>query len=31
MNETLGVTTLLLPAKPRLAGMSSTALRGLRP
>ena len=30
MNETLGVTTLLLPAEPGLAGMSSTVLRGLR-
>jgi pantetheine-phosphate adenylyltransferase len=29
MNETLGITTLLLPAKPRLAAMSSTVLRGL--
>jgi len=29
MNETLGITTLLLPAKPRLAAMSSTILRGL--
>jgi pantetheine-phosphate adenylyltransferase len=29
MNEALGVTTLLLPAKPGLAGMSSTVLRGL--
>lgn len=30
MNEALGVTTLLLPAEPGLAGMSSTVLRGLR-
>jgi pantetheine-phosphate adenylyltransferase len=29
MNEALGITTLLLPAEPRLAGMSSTVLRGL--
>jgi pantetheine-phosphate adenylyltransferase len=29
MNEHLGVTTLLLPARPGLAGMSSTVLRGL--
>ncbi|HWG13969.1 MAG TPA: pantetheine-phosphate adenylyltransferase [Streptosporangiaceae bacterium] len=29
MNEALGVTTLLLPAKPGLAGVSSTVLRGL--
>ena len=29
MNEALGITTLLLPAKPRLAAMSSTVLRGL--
>jgi phosphopantetheine adenylyltransferase len=29
MNEALGITTLLLPAKPGLAGMSSTVLRGL--
>jgi pantetheine-phosphate adenylyltransferase len=29
MNEALGVTTLLLPAKPELAPMSSTILRGL--
>jgi pantetheine-phosphate adenylyltransferase len=29
MNEALGVTTLLLPATPRLAGTSSTVLRGL--
>jgi pantetheine-phosphate adenylyltransferase len=28
-NEALGVTTLLLPATPRLAGTSSTVLRGL--
>ena len=29
MNEDLGITTLLLPAKPELAAMSSTMLRGL--
>jgi pantetheine-phosphate adenylyltransferase len=29
MNEALGITTLLLPAKPRLAAMSSTVLRRL--
>jgi pantetheine-phosphate adenylyltransferase len=29
MNEALGISTLLLPAKPRLAAMSSTLLRGL--
>lgn len=29
MNEALGVTTLLLPATPELAAMSSTVLRGL--
>ena len=29
MNQTLGVTTLLLPTDPELAGMSSTVLRGL--
>jgi pantetheine-phosphate adenylyltransferase len=29
MNEYLGVTTLLLPARPGLAGVSSTVLRGL--
>jgi pantetheine-phosphate adenylyltransferase len=29
MNEALGVTTLLLPAQPGLAAVSSTALRGL--
>jgi pantetheine-phosphate adenylyltransferase len=29
MNEAMGVTTLLLPATPGLAGVSSTALRGL--
>jgi len=28
MNQALGITTLLLPAKPRLAAMSSTVLRG---
>ena len=30
MNEALGITTLLLPANPRLAAISSTGLRGLR-
>jgi pantetheine-phosphate adenylyltransferase len=29
MNEILGITTLLLPARPELAAMSSTVLRGL--
>jgi hypothetical protein len=29
MNEYLGVTTLLLPAQPGLAAVSSTVLRGL--
>jgi pantetheine-phosphate adenylyltransferase len=29
MNGALGVTTLLLPAKPGLAAMSSTVMRGL--
>jgi pantetheine-phosphate adenylyltransferase len=29
MNEALGIITLLLPATPGLAGMSSTVLRGL--
>jgi pantetheine-phosphate adenylyltransferase len=29
MNKYLGVTTLLLPARPGLAGVSSTVLRGL--
>lgn len=29
MNEALGITTLLLPAQPGLAGVSSTVLRGL--
>ena len=29
MNEALGITTLLLPAEPGLAAMSSTVLRGL--
>ena len=29
MNQALGITTVLLPAKPRLAAMSSTVLRGL--
>ncbi|GAA2639106.1 pantetheine-phosphate adenylyltransferase [Paractinoplanes durhamensis] len=28
MNETLGITTLLLPARPELARVSSTAVRG---
>jgi pantetheine-phosphate adenylyltransferase len=28
MNETMGVTTLLLPAQPGLAAVSSTVLRG---
>jgi len=27
MNESLGVTTLLLPARPHLAAISSTAVR----
>jgi hypothetical protein len=31
MNQALGVTTLLLPAKPGLAGTSSTVLRGAKP
>ncbi|MEV4279931.1 pantetheine-phosphate adenylyltransferase [Actinoplanes xinjiangensis] len=31
MNEALGVTTLLVPARPELVTMSSTALRALRP
>jgi pantetheine-phosphate adenylyltransferase len=30
MNEALGVTTLLVPARPELATMSSTAMRALR-
>lgn len=30
-NEALGVTTLLLPARPELTAMSSTAVRSLRP
>jgi pantetheine-phosphate adenylyltransferase len=30
MNEALGITTLLLPAEPGLAAVSSTLLRGLR-
>ncbi|MEU4424367.1 pantetheine-phosphate adenylyltransferase [Actinoplanes sp. NPDC024001] len=30
INETLGVTTLWLPARPELASMSSTAVRALR-
>ncbi|MGH3270486.1 MAG: hypothetical protein ACRDN1_15740 [Trebonia sp.] len=29
MNEAMGITTLLLPAQPELAAMSSTVLRGL--
>jgi pantetheine-phosphate adenylyltransferase len=29
MNQGLGITTLLLPAQPSLAAMSSTVLRGL--
>jgi pantetheine-phosphate adenylyltransferase len=29
MNEALGITTLLLPATPQMAVMSSTVLRGL--
>ena len=29
MNEALGITTLLLPAEPGLAAVSSTVLRGL--
>jgi pantetheine-phosphate adenylyltransferase len=29
MNEALGITTLLLPAPPELAAMSSTVMRGL--
>jgi pantetheine-phosphate adenylyltransferase len=29
MNEALGITTLVLPARPGLAAMSSTVLRGL--
>ena len=31
MNEILGITTLLLPADPGLAAVSSTVLRGLAP
>jgi pantetheine-phosphate adenylyltransferase len=31
MNETLGVTTLLVPARPGLAGVSSTVVRGSTP
>jgi hypothetical protein len=30
MNEAIGITTLLLPAKPRLAAMSSTVSRDSR-
>jgi pantetheine-phosphate adenylyltransferase len=30
MNETLGITTLLIPARPELTTMSSTALRAQR-
>jgi pantetheine-phosphate adenylyltransferase len=29
-NETLGVTTLFIPARPELAAMSSTAVRAVR-
>jgi pantetheine-phosphate adenylyltransferase len=29
LNEALGITTLLLPARPELAAMSSTLLRTL--
>jgi hypothetical protein len=29
MNQDLGITTLLLPATPSLAAVSSTVLRGL--
>ena len=29
INEALGSTTLLLPARPELAAMSSTLMRGL--
>lgn len=29
MNEDLGITTLILPAKPELVGVSSTVVRGL--
>ncbi|MEV0396416.1 pantetheine-phosphate adenylyltransferase [Polymorphospora rubra] len=29
MNEDLGITTLLLPARPRLVAISSTVVRGL--
>jgi pantetheine-phosphate adenylyltransferase len=29
MNETLGITTLLIPARPELAGVSSTMVRQL--
>jgi len=29
MNETLGITTLLLPARPELTAMSSTLSRGM--
>jgi pantetheine-phosphate adenylyltransferase len=31
MNEALGVPTLLLPARPELAAMSSTVVRAYRP
>ncbi|GIF13516.1 pantetheine-phosphate adenylyltransferase [Actinoplanes teichomyceticus] len=31
MNEALGVTTLLVPARPELATVSSTAVRAPRP
>jgi pantetheine-phosphate adenylyltransferase len=30
MNDVLGVTTLLMPARPELATTSSTAVRALR-
>jgi len=29
MNDALGITTLLLPARPELAAMSSTLSRGM--
>jgi pantetheine-phosphate adenylyltransferase len=29
MNQALGITTLLVPAQPGLAGVSSTVVRGL--
>jgi cytidyltransferase-like protein len=31
MNEAMGITTLLVPAQPGLAAMSSTVLLGLGP